>query len=642
MKNRQVGIALVCLIIAASTTLAAEPPEPFGPVPTKGQMVWHQSEMIGLICFGLNTYTDQEWGYGDIPASRFNPSDLDAEQWVVACKAAGMQGLVLVAKHHDGFCLWPSKYTDYSVETSPWKDGQGDILRDLADACEKHGLRLGVYISPWDRNHAEYGREEYVEYFHDQWREVMTDYGPLFELWFDGANGGSGYYGGANEPRSIDAKSYYRFPEILEMTRELQGDIVMFGSGEHGSARWVGNESGIAGETNWCRFPLVGFANSIDRGIRGVGVEDGPEWMPAESDTPFRKGWYWHPNEDPKPLKHLVDVYFASVGRNSLLNFGIAPDKTGLLEQEDVDRLHELGAYLDEMYAIDFTEGRPVIASQTRGDDPQFAASNITDDDYDTYWATNNDTTTGSFEIDLGRPCTFNVVEVQEYVPLGQRVKAWAVDAEIDGAWQEIGTATTIGYKRLLRVPDTTTSRVRIRITDSLASPTINHVGLYKAPVIQQDPESTQNIPSAVPKDKWKIVDCSFVNEEDAPVPRLIDGDLSTMWHTHGPDGRVTPPHEVVLDLGEETNLTGFYCMPRHDGCRVGLVDQYAVYISDDSETWGDPIAEGEFSNVENNPVMQIVPFDETARARFVKFVAKHAVEGNTCVAICELGLISE
>jgi len=188
-------------------------------------MVWHRLEMIGLICFGLNTYTDQEWGYGDIPAKRFNPTKLDTDQWVCACKAAGMRGLVLVAKHHDGFCLWPSKHTEYSVKSTSWRDGKGDVLGDLAESCKKHGLRLGAYISPWDRNHAEYGREEYVEYFHDQWREVMTDYGPLFELWFDGANGGSGYYGGARESRRINAKTYYQFPKIVEMTRQLQGDI---------------------------------------------------------------------------------------------------------------------------------------------------------------------------------------------------------------------------------------------------------------------------------------------------------------------------------------------------------------------------------------------------------------------------------
>ena len=637
-----VAILLAVCSFGATAASSAEPPDPHGPVPTEGQMAWHRSEMIGLICFGLNTYTDQEWGYGDIPAERFNPTKLDPDQWVRACKAAGMSGLVLVAKHHDGFCLWPSKYTDYSVAATPWKDGRGDILSDLAESCKKHGLRLGAYISPWDRNHAEYGREGYVQYFHDQWREVMTNYGPLFELWFDGANGGSGYYGGARESRNIDAKTYYQFPKILDMARQLQGDVVMFGSGEPGAVRWVGNESGAAGETNWCRFPRVGFANPIDRGIRGVGVEDGPEWMPAESDTPFRRGWYWHPNEDPKPLKQLVEIYFASVGRNSTLNFGIAPDRTGLLEAEDVERLRELGDYLDEMYKINFAEGKPAVASQTRGDDPRFAATNVTDGDYDTYWAIDDDVLTGEIQIDLGRPCTFDVVEVQEYIPLGQRVKSWAVDASIDGDWREIGAATTIGYKRLLRVPKTTTSKVRIRITDALACPTVNHVGLYRVPVLKAEPESSLNILGNIPKDSWKIVTCSFANEEDAPVSRLIDGDFGTMWHTHGPRGRVPPPHEVIIDLGRETDIAGFYCMPRHDGCKVGLVDKYTVYLSDDGENWGEPAAEGEFSNIENNPVLQTVRFDQQTRARFVKFVARHAVKGNSCVAICELGLVSK
>ena len=644
-RHRYVGLLpllIAACSLSAKVTSGAAPPEPYGPVPTEGQMVWHRLEMIGLICFGLNTYTDQEWGYGDVPAERFNPTRLDTDQWVRACKAGGLRGLVLVAKHHDGFCLWPSKHTEYSVKATPWKDGKGDVLGDLAQSCKKHGLRLGVYISPWDRNHAEYGREEYVGYFHAQWREVMTNYGSLFELWFDGANGGSGYYGGARESRKIDPKTYYQFPKILKMTRELQGDIVMFGSGEPGAARWVGNESGVAGETNWCRFPRVGFANPIDRRLRGVGVEDGPEWMPAESDTPFRRGWYWHPRENPKSLKHLVEIYFASVGRNSTLNFGIAPDRTGLLEAEDVERLSEFGDYVNQMRKTDLAEGKPVAASQTRGDDPQFAATHITDADYDTYWATDDDVLTGSVEIDLGRPCAFNVVEIQEYIPLGQRVKAWAVDAWMDAGWQELSSATTIGYKRLLRVPDTTTSKVRIRITGAKACPAINHVGLYRAPVVKMEPESSLNIPGKISKDGWRIVACSFANESDAPVSRLIDGDFGTMWHTHGPAGRVPPPHEVTIDLGKMTDVAGFFCMPRHDGCRVGLVDQYTVYLSDDGKNWGEAVAEGEFSNVENNPVLQTVRFGRKARSRFVKFVARHAVEGNSCVAICELGLLSE
>ena len=629
-------------VLGASTAPAVEPPAPWGPVPTDGQMVWHRAEMIGLICFGLNTYTDQEWGFGNVPAERFNPTELDTGQWVAACKAAGMRGLVLVAKHHDGFCLWPSRHTDYSVKAAPWKDGKGDVLGDLAGSCNEHGLRLGVYLSPWDRNHAEYGREAYVRYFHDQWREVMTDYGPLFELWFDGANGGSGHYGGANDSRRIDAKTYYRFPEILTLARDLQGDVVMFGSGEPGAARWVGNETGIAGETNWCRFPHVGFANAIDRRIRGVGVEDGPLWMPAESDTPLRRGWYWHPGEDPKSLKHLVDVYFASVGRNSTLNFGIAPDRSGRIEREDVERLRDLGDYLRELSRTDFAAGRKAAASQTRGNDPRFAADKVTDADYDTYWATDDGTSVGSIEIDLGRPCTFDVVAVQEYVPLGQRVKAWAVDARIDGDWQQIGSATTIGYKRLLRVPETNASKVRIRIVDSLACPTISRVGLLWAPVLKVEPESSVKIPGRIAKDGWKIVDCSFANEADAPVARLIDGDFGTMWHTHGPNGRSEPPHEVTIDLGAETDLAGFFCMPRHDGCRVGLVDGYAVFLSDDGTDWGEPAAQGEFANIANNPVLQTIRFDRKRRSRFVKFVARHAVDGNTCVAICEFGLVSQ
>ncbi len=478
-----------CLLAAEVISTGAHaaetvpPPKAFGPVPTEGQMAWHKAEMIALICFGLNTYTDQEWGYGDVSPKIFNPTELDTDQWVAACKAGGINGIILVAKHHDGFCLWPSRHTEYSVKATPWRDGKGDILGDLARSCEKHDVMLGVYLSPWDRNHAEYARPAYVEYFFNQWREVMTDYGSLFEIWFDGANGGTGYYGGAREKRSI-GPNYYRYSELMELRDKLQPKAVAFGAQRANSTRWVGNESGVAKETNWCRH---------DSGAdRGIGAENGTMWMPAESDTPFRGGWYWHEKEDPKSLDHLVETYFATVGRNSTLNFGIAPDRRGLLEEEDVVRLRELGDYVRTMQATDFARGRKVASAQTRGEAPCFAAANVTDGCYDSYWATNDGVLRGDIEIDLGGPVTFNVVEAQEYVPLGQRVKAWSVEVQLDGQWREIGRATTIGYKRVLRVPTTTASKARIRILDALACPAINNVSLYRAPVLMRDPVITR------------------------------------------------------------------------------------------------------------------------------------------------------
>ena len=473
---------ILALLSPAAPANAEAPPAPFGPLPTEGQLHWHRTEMMGLVCLGLNTFTDQEWGYGDVPAERFAPTALDTDQWAEAAKAAGIRTLILVAKHHDGFCLWPTDTTDYSVKASPWNSGEGDVLEDLARSCKRSGLGLGIYISPWDRHHEGYGSEAYVRCFHDQWREALTRYGPVVELWFDGANGGDGYYGGARERRRIDSKTYYRLGEVLKLARKHQNPFVAFGAGEAGSVRWVGNEAGTAGETNWCRFPDTGFADPVDRSLRATGAVDGAVWRPAEADTPFRRrGWYWHPDEDPKSLARLVDIYFESVGRNATLNLGLAPDRTGRLEAEDVIRLKELGDYLRAMYRKDYAAGRPVTVDSRRGTEMRFAPANLVDGNDHTYWASADGVTACTLEIDLGAPKTFNVIALGEYLPLGQRVEAFAVDAFTGGAWRTVGGGTTIGHKRLLRLPGTRASRVRVRIEKALACPVIRRVGLHVA-----------------------------------------------------------------------------------------------------------------------------------------------------------------
>jgi alpha-L-fucosidase len=335
MRNLFSTLFLSLLIL--SCTAQVEPPKPYGALPTESQINWHKMEYFSLVCYGLNTYTEQEWAYGDVEAKLFKPTDLDTDQWAKVAKDGGMKGLILVAKHHDGFCLWPSKYTDYSVKATPWKNGEGDVLGDLSKSCKKYGLKLGVYLSPWDRNHAEYGGPEYVEYYYKQLEELMTEYGDVFEFWIDGANGGTGYYGGARDNRSIDRGTYYGYQKIFDIVKKHQPNTVIFSDVGPGS-RWVGNEKGVASETNWNtistegRFPGDGSPDYLT--YLGTGKAGGKSWIPAEADTPLSTphAWYHHTGGKPRSLKNMVDLYYTSIGRGALLNLGLAIAPSGIKE----------------------------------------------------------------------------------------------------------------------------------------------------------------------------------------------------------------------------------------------------------------------------------------------------------------------
>ncbi|RPI19457.1 MAG: hypothetical protein EHM61_28290, partial [Acidobacteria bacterium] len=316
---RNVNPCLFTLLWLVVTTFAVEPPKPFGAVPTDRQLRWHQLQFYGFIHFTVNTFTDKEWGYGDEPESIFNPADFDAGQIVRTAKEAGMKGLVLTCKHHDGFCLWPSEFTEHSVKNSPWRNGKGDLVRDIADACRRQGLEFGVYLSPWDRNHKDYGTPAYISYYRNQLRELLTRYGPIFEVWFDGANGGDGYYGGARETRRIDNRTYYDWDRTWSIVRELQPMACMFSDGGP-DVRWVGNERGVAGDPCWSTMDRAGLlpghadAKQLNAGQRG-----GTDWLPAEVDVSIRPGWFYHSREDAavKSPEQLVDIYYKSIGRGA-------------------------------------------------------------------------------------------------------------------------------------------------------------------------------------------------------------------------------------------------------------------------------------------------------------------------------------
>ncbi|XVJ60369.1 MAG: alpha-L-fucosidase [Tepidisphaera sp.] len=466
----------------AIAALSADPPKPFGACPTPAQVAWHDLEFYGFVHFTTNTFTGKEWGFGDESPSIFAPTALDTTQWARVAKDAGMKGLILTAKHHDGFCLWPSAFTSHSVKASPYKDGKGDVVREFADACRAQNLKVGLYLSPWDRNHADYGKPAYVSYYRDQWKELITTYGPLFEIWQDGANGGDGYYGGARETRKIDRVSYYDWPTTNAGILAQDPSIIIFSDAGPG-CRWVGNESGYSDEESWQTINLSGMYPGVSHDHLAKGDKNGSHWVGVEVDVSIRPGWFYHENENAKVKSgaDLVDIYFRSVGRGANLLLNIPPDTRGIFHERDVASLREMRAALDAIFKTDLAKGRQA-SGPARGNDAKFSPAMLTDGDPATYWATDDATTTAETVIELGAETTFNVVKLREHIHLGQRVERFTVEAWSGGAWKPVASGTTIGPQRILRLPETKASRVRLRIDAALACPTISEFSIYHGP----------------------------------------------------------------------------------------------------------------------------------------------------------------
>jgi alpha-L-fucosidase len=447
------------------------PVAPLPVVPTAQQVAYQAQELVGFAHFGVNTFTDREWGTGQEDPQIFNPTAFDARQWVRACQEAGMGTLILTAKHHDGFCLWPSKLTDHSVASSPWKNGQGDMVREVADACREAGLKLGLYLSPWDMHEPSYGTDRYNAFYLGQLRELMTQYGPVAEVWFDGAKG----------PNAKDM--VYDFAAYRQLVRELQPDALMF-SDEGPDIRWIGNEKGIAGPTNWSMLhPDSVEVGKADQGYLNRGDPQGTHWIVGECDVSIRPGWFYHAKEDTavKSLDHLVDLYYKSVGRNGTLLLNIPPDRRGRFHETDVARLGELRAVLNQTFGTNLASRQPATATNQRAGLPRYAPSHLTDGDPATYWATDDSVTAASAEVRLAQPQTLDRASVQEYVQLGQRVQQFALQAWVGGQWQTLAQGTTIGYKRLLRFAPVTTDRVRLVVQQATACPVISELGLFRA-----------------------------------------------------------------------------------------------------------------------------------------------------------------
>ena len=439
-------------------------PERSYPIPTRQQLEWQQLETYAFIHFGLNTFNDMEWGYGNTPSHTFNPTNLDCEQWVLTLKACGMKGVIFTAKHHDGFCLWPTETTDYSIKNTYYKNGEGDLVRELYEACKKHGLKFGLYLSPWDRHQAEYGYEGYVDIYHRQIQELVSNYGPLFEFWFDGANGGTGWYGGADEMRSIVAEHYYDYKKAREIVWKYSPEAAIFG-GTVPTLRWIGNEKGIADATQWCMY-RTDYESLNDEKMLSRGFPDGEAWLPAEVDVSIRPGWFYHESEDNqvKTVEQLMDLYFNSVGHNAnlLLNFPV--NKEGRIPSIDSANAVNWYQKLQKDFSDNLLKDCKVTASDTRG--PRFKAKQVLCDEYTRYWATHDGVKQAELVFEFPQTTVLNRLMLQEYIPLGQNVEHFALDRCINGKWLPIETdeeLTTIGYKRLVRFETVKMDKLRIR-----------------------------------------------------------------------------------------------------------------------------------------------------------------------------------
>ncbi len=421
------------------------------PRPSASQLQWQRDELAFFLHFGVNTFSDREWGDGTEDPRIFAPSALDARQWARTAKAAGFRMMILTAKHHDGFCLWPTKTTTHSVVRSPWRDGKGDVVREFVDACRAEGLRAGLYLSPWDRNHPAYGdTPRYNAVYYEQLTELLTQYGPIDEVWFDGANGE-----GPNGKRQE-----YDWPRTWPLVRQLQPQAVMF-SDAGPDVRWIGNESGTAGTTNWSTVdPSIVKVPGVsgDEVMRSLtsGDREGTVWRPGETDVSIRPGWFYHAAEDAKVRtpENLVELYFSSVGRNSKLLLNVPPDRRGLLADADVNALTGMRARLDALFARDLAAGSSAAVRM-------------------------RDARTMEIEYTLPMRATVGVIDLREDIAQGQRVAQYRLDAIDGGTARELSRGTTIGYRRLARISPVQVQRLRLTLTDWTELPGLVTLGCF-------------------------------------------------------------------------------------------------------------------------------------------------------------------
>lgn len=619
-------LSLIVMMGCSLLSFGQKAPEPIKPLPLEKQITWQKRETIAFVHFGLNTFNDREWGYGDSDPKTFNPTNLDCEQWAQTFKNAGIKEVIITAKHHDGFCLWPTHLTEYCIRNTPYKDGKGDVVGELSAACKKYGIKFGVYLSPWDRNSAVYGTPAYIEYFYKQLTELFSRYGEISEIWFDGANGGDGWYGGAKEVRHIDRKNYYNYPRAYKLVDDMQPGCVIFGDGGPG-CRWIGNERGIAGATNWSFLRKGEVYPGYDKYYElTYGHIDGTQWVPGECDVSIRPGWFYHPEEDSKvkTVDNLKELYYQSVGHNAvfLLNFPV--DRKGLIHPTDSTNAVNYHQQILNELKTDILKGVVAQVSDSRGS--KFSAKKMTDGNYDTYWATKDGVKTATVTFDMKKAKKVNRMMLQEYIPLGQRVSSFVIEYFDGRSWQKVNAheeTTTIGYKRIVRFDTVKTQKLRVRFLDARANALcINRIGAFYS-------GNDQSFNSRPMVKEIPTLPLSIVNIANEEAGKAIDKDESSVCYTK--------ENSIVIDLAKIQTVKQLNMLPDHSNQRKGLISNYEIYSCDDAQgTNSKLILKGEFSNIQNNPIWQTVYFSPV-RTRYMILKATRIVNDVKEIGIAEL-----
>lgn len=685
--KKSVALGMMTLFTAfyADAQVARSAPAPFGALPSKEQVSWQKLGYYMFIHFGPNTFTDKEWGDGKENPGVFNPIDLDARQWAKTAKDAGMKAIIITAKHHDGFCLWPSKYSTHTVRESTWKEGKGDVLKELSAACKEYGLKFGVYLSPWDQNHPSYGTPEYNNIFAKTLEEVLTNYGDIYEMWFDGANGE-----GPNGKKQV-----YDWPLFRSVVYKHQPQAVIFSDIGPG-ARWIGNESGFAGETNWSTLNTDGFGMGHDAPKReslNSGDENGKYWIPGEVDVSIRPGWFYSPATDDKvkTLDQLLGIYYSSIGRNANLLLNVPVSRSGKIHPTDSTRLMELKRVTDEVFKTNLAKGKNVVVNATK-------TTQLTDGDFETYWVGEAGVKEATLTLDLGKKTKLNRLVLQEYIPLGQRVRSFEVAYWNGQKFVELTKQSTIGYKRILTFPTVTASKLRITL-EANAVPVLSEIQVYLAPEMldvpminrtkegivsiktnSPDPIVTYTLDGREPNLKsmrydqpfeltkggtvkakafinggkdfsdvviadfdlptadWKVLHASE-SKKESQVSRAFDGNAKSYWEAAhiGSSGS----YEIAIDMGKGMEIGGFTYTPASNGNTNGTVSKYNFYVSQNGKDWDRVLTDKIFGNINNNPVKQRVMFNDKKQARFIKFEALSVLgTDRSGMKINEIGVI--